>query len=236
VVEPLSVWRLQLHDPDNAIEADLEFRVGFPPYEFKPIFWEKGGRVVAHQMHYTQGGAYEGSFRIGGKEMTNLIGLRDRSWGIRSLLDVDMWYWVSAQFPDYFITAWLWETKDGKPISMDGALVRAGGELRPFVSMGHDLELWSGTKRPKAASYALTDAEGKRLALSAEELSTICLALGVPTHYEERDEETWGKAQAASLGFDQFCRFRCGDDVGYGLIEYMMTGGSQRYNIAPFAP
>jgi hypothetical protein len=236
VVEPLSVWRLQLQDPDNAIEADLEFRAGFQPYEFKPIFWEKGGRVVAHQAHYTQGGAYSGSFRVGDREITDLIGLRDRSWGIRSLLDVDMWYWVSAQFPDYFITAWLWETRDGKPISMDGALVRAGGEVRPFVAMEHELELWPGAKRPKSASYTLTDIEGKKLALSAGELSTICLALGVPLHFEESDQETWKKAQASSLGFDQFCQFRCGDDVGYGVIEYMMSGGSQRYNIAPFSP
>jgi len=236
VVEPLKVWRLQIEDKENAIEADLEFRARFQPYQFQPIFWHKGDKVVAHQMHYTQGGAYSGSFRIGDREVTNLIGLRDRSWGIRSLLDVDVWYWVSAQFPSYLITAWLWETRDGQPISIDGALVRASGEVRPFVSMEHQLELWPDSKRPRSAAYTLTDAEGKKLSLTASELSTICIALAVPPHFQEIDQETWRKAQASSLGFDQFCRFRCGDDVGYGVIEYMLVGGSQRYNIPAFAP
>lgn len=236
VVEPLTAWRLKLNDPDNAIQADLEFRAAYQPYEFKPILFQKGERTVAHQMHYTQGGTYRGSFRIGQREMTGLIGLRDRSWGIRSLLEVDVWYWLSAQFADYFITAWLWETRDGQLISMDGALVRADGQMRPLVGMEHELQLAPGSKRPVSAAYTLTAADGGKLSLVAEELSTICVALGQPAHYVESDAEVWKKAQASSLGFDQFCRFRCGEDVGYGVIEYMLVGGSQRYGIPAFAP
>lgn len=235
VVEPMKAWRLQLEDGDNAIKADLEFRARFQPYEFKPIFWQKGDKVVANQMHYTQGGVYDGSFRVGNQEFTDLIGLRDRSWGIRSLLDVDMWIWISAQFPDYFITCWLWETLAGEAISVDGALVRDDGEIRPFVGLEHELELWPATKRPKSAAYTLVDAGGERLSLTASELSTICIALGVPPHFEEKDEETWRRAQAFSLGFDQFTRYRLGDDVGYGVVEYWLVGGSQRYDIPPLS-
>ncbi|KKK94205.1 hypothetical protein LCGC14_2685170, partial [marine sediment metagenome] len=41
------------------------------------------------------------------------------------------------------------------------------------------------------------------------------------------------EADANAFGFDQHCRFQMGGETGYGIVEYMMTGGSRRYGIPP---
>ena len=100
-------------------------------------------------MHYTQAGVYEGSLTIGGRTFTELIGMRDRSWGIRDMARVPFWVWISAQFESFCISAWLWETPDGEVIHADGALIRESGEVRPVTKIEHELELRPRTKRPK---------------------------------------------------------------------------------------
>jgi hypothetical protein len=77
--------------------------------------------VVVKQRHYTQAGKYEGSLIIGGRTFTDLAGMRDRSWGVRDMMRVPFWVWISAQFPAYCISGWLWETPEGEVIDADGA-------------------------------------------------------------------------------------------------------------------
>src|SRR5712692_760152 len=61
VVEPLTTWLLDVSDEANGIHASLEFRARCPLYQFSPISWDRDGRAVVKQMHYTQAGVYSGS-------------------------------------------------------------------------------------------------------------------------------------------------------------------------------
>ena len=235
VVEPLRAWRLEVADEANGIRASLEFRARCPQYVFSPIHWDNGERTVVNQMHYTQAGVYDGSIRIGDAEFNDLLGIRDRSWGVRDMPRVPIWIWISAQFRDFCISAWLWETPEGEVIHADGALTHESGEIKPIVEIRHELELVPGTKRPRSGRFGLKLASGEDLDLTAEGIGTIFLA-PAGARWSDGDAEALARADAGAFGFDQHCRFKLGDEAGIGVVEYMVTGGSKRYGIPPARP
>lgn len=230
IVEPLQAWRLEVADEANGVKGELLFRARCPLYYFSPIHWRDGDKLVANQLHYTQAGAYEGSFTVGGDTFTDLVGMRDRSWGVRDMANVPVWYWISAQFDSFCISAWLWETPDGEVIHADGGIIPERGEARPVTAIEHDLELWPGTKRPKLGRFTLTTADGERLSLEAAEIGTIFLGPGASA-WSDSDANSLAAADAGAFGFDQHCRFTLDGETGYGIVEYMVTGGSRRYGI-----
>ena len=230
IVEPLKAWRLEIADEANGVSGSLLFHARCPLYTFSPIRWHDGERLVVNQMHYTQSGLYEGSFTVGGRTFTDLLGMRDRSWGVRDMAHVPVWHWISAQFSNFSVSAWLWETPEGEVIHCDGAIIPEEGEVRPVTSIEHDLELWPDTKRPKLGRFALTTADGEQLSLEAAEIQTIFLARA-PNAWSDSDAKAMAEADTNAFGFDQHCRFRMNGETGYGIVEYMMTGGSRRYGI-----
>ena len=68
------------------------------------------------------------------------------------------------------------------------------------------------------------------MALEASEIGTIFLG-PVASAWSDSDAKALGHADASAFGFDQHCRFRMNGETGYGIVEYMMTGGSRRYGI-----
>jgi hypothetical protein len=234
VIEPLKSWALDIEDEASGISGSLVFKERCPLYQFTPIEWQNGGRQVVKQMHYTQAGVYEGSLNIAGRTFTELLGMRDRSWGVRDMPRVPFWAWISAEFDEFCISAWLWETPEGEVIHADGALIGKSGEIHPVVKIEHELELWPGTKRPKVAHFQLTMADGKVERLIAAEIQTIFLAPGM-ARWADSDADALRRADAASFGFDQHCRFEMGGKSGVGIVEYMVTGGHRRYGIPPVA-
>jgi hypothetical protein len=232
VVEPLKSWRLDIADEASGIKGSLVFRERCPLYPFSPIEWQNGERLVVKQMHYTQAGVYEGSLTIGGHTYTDLLGMRDRSWGVRDMSRVPFWVWVSAQFAEFCVSAWLWETPDGEVIHADGGIIYESGEIRPVTKIEHEIELWPGTKRPRIGRYRLTTADGKVESLTASEIQTIFLVPGM-TRWADSDVESLKRADNGAFGFDQHCRFEMGGEAGVGIVEYMVTGGHKRYGIPP---
>lgn len=230
IIEPQKSWRLEVADEANKIRGSLEFHARCPLYQFGRIRWEDDGYLVANQMHYTQSGVYKGSFTIGDRTFTDVIGIRDRSWGIRDMRRVPVWMWVSAQFPAFCISAWRWETPSGEVIHEDGAVTYESGETKPITGIEHDLELHPGTKRPRTGRFRLRLAEGKELPLAADEIATIFLG-PMTSRWSLNDAEAVKSADAAAFGFDQHCRFTLNGETGYGIVEYMMTGGSKRYGV-----
>lgn len=230
VVEPLQAWKLDIADEANGVSGSLVFRARCPLYAFSPIRWQDGDRLVVNQMHYTQAGRYEGSITIGEETYSGLVGMRDRSWGVRDMPRVPVWYWIAAQFERFCISAWLWETTDGEVIHCDGAIVPEEGEARPITKVEHEIDLHDGEKRPRGGRFALTTADGERLSLEAGEIGTIYLG-PAPGAWSDSDAEARAAAEKGAFGYDQHARFEMNGESGYGIVEYMFTGGSKRYGI-----
>jgi hypothetical protein len=232
VIEPLKSWRMELADEANGIRGSLEFHARCPLYQFRPIQWKKGDYTVAHQMHYTQSGRYEGSFTVGDRTFTDLVGIRDRSWGIRDMAQLPMWIWISAQFPNYCVSAWLWETPEGEIIHEDGAITYEDGRVWPVTQIAHELEVTPGARHPHNARFRLKTDDGETHALTAAELSSCFLA--VPQNrWSEPDAEAKAALDTRAYGHDQHVRYEMDGETGYGIVEYMFTGGVKKYGIPP---
>jgi hypothetical protein len=232
IIEPLKSWRVELADEANGIKGSLEFHARCPLYTFRPIQWKKGDYTVAHQMHYTQSGRYTGSITVADRTFTDLVGIRDRSWGIRDMAQIPMWIWISAQFPNYCISAWLWETPEGEIIHQDGAITYEDGTVRPVTRIEHELEVTPGTRRPRNARFRLTTDDGEAHALTAAELTSCFLA--VPQNrWSESDAEAMARLDATAYGHDQHVRYEMDGETGYGIVEYMFTGGVKKYGVPP---
>src|SRR5574341_452269 len=232
VIEPLKSWRIEVADEANGISGSLEFHARCPLYAFRPIQWKKGDYTVAHQMHYTQSGRYKGSMTVGGRTFTDLVGIRDRSWGIRDMTQIPMWIWISAQFSQHCVSAWLWETPEGEIIHEDGAITYEDGAIRPITRIQHELEVTPGARRPYNASFVLTTDDGEAHSLTAAELSS-CFLAGPQSHWLEPDTETMKRLDATAFGHDQHVRYEMNGETGYGIVEYMFTGGVKKYGITP---
>lgn len=235
VLDPLNSWRLDVADEANGINGSLEFRARCPLYLFSPVHWQNRENLVVHQMHYTQAGVYEGAFTIGDRTFSDLIGMRDRSWGVRDMAKVPFWVWISAQFQHFCVSAWLWETPEGDLIHADGAIIHESGEVRPVTKIDHELELSPGTKRPRLGRFRLFLADGDVFSLTASEIGSIFLG-PASRRWSDSDEDALKQADAAAFGFDQHCRFEMNGQTGFGIVEYMLTGGYRRYGIPPARP
>jgi len=230
VVEPMKKWRVSFDLKDPAVKADLEFSGRNVPYEFVPIFHRRNGQVVWNQVHYTQAGSYTGSVSIGGQTFTDLVGIRDRSWGLRNIQELDLWIWVSANFGSYWLTAWHSETAAGKVICSDGAIMYDGKtEVVPIVHMEHDIQFEPGKRTPKSARYLLTDENGKRTEVLAQARDTIFVGLVPPGVVDLSDPGQLDMQDKTAGIFDQMQEFRVGSDVGRGLTEFLVVGGSEKY-------
>jgi hypothetical protein len=143
-----------------------------------------------------------------------------------------MWIWISAQFSRHCVSAWLWETPEGDIIHEDGAITYEDGTIRPITRIEHELEVTPGARHPHNARFRLTTSDGEMHALTAAELSSTFLA--VPqARWSESDAETKAGLDARSFGHDQHVRYEMEGETGYGIVEYMFTGGVQKYGICP---
>lgn len=229
ILEPMQKWSINLSDKDIGVNLDLRFSARNVPYEFEPIFYRRNGQVVWNQVHYTQAGTYTGSLTLGGNTIKDFVGIRDRSWGLRNMRKLDLWIWISANFKDYWLTAWHAEDAQGNVICSDGTIMFDGSQsFIPFMSMDHDIKFELGKRTPKAARYVLTDMNEKKIEVRAKALTTIFIGmrpglvdLSDPAQLEMQDKGT-------GL-FDQIQEFHIGDDVGYGITEFLVIGGSEKY-------
>jgi hypothetical protein len=229
VVEPLKIWRLTLDEKATGINLELEFTGRSTPYEFKPIFHRSKGRVVWNQVHYTQAGSYNGTVKIAGKKVKDLFGIRDRSWGMRDMQQIDLWIWVSANFDDYWLTAWHSENARGRVICSDGAISHdRNDEKAPLELTEHEF-MFDGNKRiPTRARYLLADAHGKSVEVQARTVGTVFhpFTSGI---VDISDPAQLQSLDASSVIFGLVQEFRVGNDVGYGLTECLVAGGSEKY-------
>ncbi len=230
ILEPLETWRIRLNEARHDIDLALTFQGRGSPFPFQPIYWEKDGATVWDQYHYTQAGTYQGGIGISEERLDDLIGIRDRSWGIRDMQNLDFWIWISVNFPSFWITAWLSEDGQGNRICLDGAITRLETPERrqKITDMEYDIEFEPGAKEPSRSRFVLRTDDGSAIPLEARARATIHVTLqeGV---YALDDPETRRELNASTMILDQAQRFSCEGEEGVGLIEYFVLGGCSRY-------
>lgn len=226
ILEPMASWRIGSGEPRFDLDVDLTFQGRGSPFPFRPIYHERDGKVVWDQYHYTQAGTYRGAVRKGNDLLQDLVGIRDRSWGIRDMQNLDFWIWISANFPSFWITAWLSEDGAGNRICLDGAVTRPGApeDRKQITDIGYEIEFQAGTRTPARSRFQIQTEDDARLQLQAEAGATIYVTLQEGVHDLE-DPDTLRELDASTMILDQVQRFTCQGEQGVGLIEYFVLGG-----------
>lgn len=234
IVEPHKAWRLRLQDAEIGLLAELTCRPRCPSYHFKHVFLPGDPEPIIDMEHYTTSSVFEGTLRIGDAVFRDLIGHKNRSWGVRRWTALPFYTWLNAQFDDACINLWLQEDQDGKPLYMDGAITTVAGEVTPIASFEHEiLELHTPyRKRAKRRELRFETVAGQKHVVDVEEIGSIALA-PLAEDWDETDDEAMRTAQETAMWYEQHSRFRWGNRRGIGFVENLVAPGSRYRGIPP---
>jgi hypothetical protein len=199
VDEPLRVLRLVVEAPEHGLEAELTFRARTVAMEEPRQTIVDGARPMMDYTRLTQWGAWEGSIRVHGAELSVdpdiAMGTRDRSWGVRPVGDqVPMppagrlpqlfWLWAPLNFGDVATHLALFENADGSRWMQSGAILPvldgpdaptwgADDGVEHLAGVDYDLEWEPGTRRARRASLTLQPRAGEPRAIELEPVMTF---------------------------------------------------------------
>jgi hypothetical protein len=171
VIEPLKQLRIRVGPNPHGIEADLVFRGRSFPLEEPRQRTFAGARISIDITRMTQNGAWEGWISVQGRRIEvrpeRVIGVRDRSWGLRGVgvprrLSEMFWLWAPLQAEDREILFYAIENRNGEP-RIEGAQVAmlAGGEPEHMADAWADLEFNPGSREVARATLHLVRRRGR---------------------------------------------------------------------------
>jgi len=234
-LDPMARWRIEIEDAEKEVSVALDFAARCPAYAHRHVRLPGAYAEAIDQRHYNQSGRLRGTLRVGGETSRELVGMKNRSWGVRSWHRLPMYHWTTAQFDDFSVNTWHFEDQDGSPLFVDGAITTEKGEVVPVTAVEHELELHPGSvKRVRARRMRITTARDEVLHLEGREIGSIPLA-PLPDRFSEASPGQWAAAEAAALWFEQHTSFRLGDQRGIGFVEHCVAPGCRRHGIAPTA-
>jgi len=113
VVEPLRALRVKVDAPKDGVSADILFQGRAAPIEEPRFVRRQGPRTFMDYTRLTQNGRYAGTIVLDGAAiaLTDYVGTRDRSWGVRPVGARDPQGLAPPEAPQFF---WLWS-----PVNFD---------------------------------------------------------------------------------------------------------------------
>jgi hypothetical protein len=178
VVEPLKKIRLKVEKNEHGVEADLVFQGRSHPLEEPRQRSLVNGRSVMDVTRMTQNGRWEGWISVHGKRVDvrpdQVIGVRDRSWGLRLVGPAHpqppvprkspqiMWLWAPLQAEDREVLFYAMETNGGDPL-VHGARIGMldGGEPEHMADAYADLTFRPGTREIAETTLHLVRRRGR---------------------------------------------------------------------------
>jgi hypothetical protein len=222
VVEPMRTLRVRVLPNQHQVEADLTFRARTSAVEEPRFVNRADGRVFMDSTRFAQFGCWEGWIAVADDRVkvdpTQVLGCRDRSWGIRSVGEPEtgpppsnrqfFWLWGPINFDDLCTHFGVNEFADGRAwhasgcslplIGPQGSPTDEAGVVR-MSSVAHQVKWQPGTRRAESVRLTLSPHRGEALVIDLEPILTFqMLGLGY-LHFE------WGhgywKGEEA-LGFE----------------------------------
>ncbi|MDY0065827.1 MAG: hypothetical protein RBS02_05550 [Steroidobacteraceae bacterium] len=216
VEQPMRVQRLRLEDAASGLACDLRFIARSTPGEEPPSRLYDEDRLLMHTTRFVQFGRWEGELRIDGRRLpaSAVMGVRDRSWGIRpcgepeggapGLLQrppVVYWAWAPLNFDDRCTQFNTFEDPQGRPTQL-AAAVQAAYADPAAIPAGHDpgqcemrdatLQVrWkAGTRHPEGAVITMRDEGGADWRIELQPLATL-LTKGIGYQHPEWGHGLW---------------------------------------------
>jgi len=249
----------------SPIEFDLTWRADIAPYLEQRTHAMAGPRTTDDGQRFVQTGRWEGSLRLGEEFFpitpARFWGARDRSWGLRRLADsvplvpfrrtsfTSFFTWAPMQFEDYTVLYASFEDAKGVPERRSSHLVGRlpSEEVSDLGATDHQLMFVPGSRRLAGGTISFAAPHPD---VEIEALTRLCLDKG--SGYGQ--SEAWqhgayvGDSVVECSSTPQvelfptsridacLCRFRRGDDVGYGVFDTTIVGDHVKYPLETAAP
>lgn len=170
VVEPMAEHRIVL-DGRHGISADLTMRAMAPVIEEPRFVHQVDGRTVFDYTRLTQFGRWSGWIEIDGERIEladagEVVGVRDRSWGIRPVgepitgppsVPQFFWLWAPTVFDDACTHFAVNQEADGRTWHESGAVVPVVTDGEPTIDPGR-------VQRGRSAEFDVSWQPGTRWA------------------------------------------------------------------------
>jgi hypothetical protein len=196
VLKPMRSIRVRIAPNDTGIECDLTFRARTAAYEEPRSILRDDGRVMIDTTRFTQFGAWEGYITVGTTRSevrpARVLGVRDRSWGIRPVGEREggapsrsepgiYWIWSVNHFDDLCTHYATFEDHDGKPLQVSGVVLPAYSSADDIPAEGDpgiremsfakiQINWEKGTRRSSSARLDFLSPSGERIVQSLEPL------------------------------------------------------------------
>jgi len=220
VLEPLRRLRVRVADNAGGIAGELEFRARTAAIEEPRATLRAGAQIVMDSTRLTQFGRWSGRLSIEGRQVAiepaRVLGVRDRSWGIRPVGERDagapiappqfFWLWAPCHFDDACAHLGLFEDEAGRAWHAGGVVLPAYDGRDDFPSaadpqeqraarVAHAIRWQPGTRRSQSARIELTPHTGESAVISLEPLATFQM-LGLGYLHPEWGHGLWKGAEA----------------------------------------
>lgn len=185
VLEPMRAIQLTLDDNDSGIGMDLTFRARTAPVEEARATLRRDGMVHQDTTRFTQFGRWDGWLAVDGARVDvrpgEVLGTRDRSWGVRTLGEAAggrpgtagavFWNWLPIHFEDRCLHAWRFDAPDGTNLQQEGLIVPAPELPEPIplndpsvehlAAWSHAFRFREGTRYIEGGDIVLTHGDGR---------------------------------------------------------------------------
>lgn len=202
VIEPTRVIRVCLAPNDTGIECDLTFTARTVAYEEPRSTLREDGRIMLDTTRFTQFGTWRGHFSVAGVRTDvgpdSVLGVRDRSWGIRPVGEKDggapsrnepgiFWTWSVNHFDDSCTHYATFENHDGHPVQLSAAVLPAYADVADIPTEGEPwmysvpgrpkmtIDWKKGTRRAARAELELPTRTGEQQVITLEPLLLFCM-------------------------------------------------------------
>jgi hypothetical protein len=177
VVEPLERLKITVSDNPHGIKAEIMFSARAKPVEEPRFTFRLGPRTFMDYTRLTQNGTYEGFIDVQGKRIAiksgEVVGTRDRSWGVRPIGLSDpqppappkppqfYWLWSPLNFDDRFMLFHINADETGKPWNT-ASVIGGLGDAEPMhmASCKAEIDYKSGTRHARRCVIETIDADG----------------------------------------------------------------------------
>lgn len=163
VIAPLRTLRIVVEDNQHGLSADLTFEARMAPFEEPRVTRRHGPRTIMDFTRMTQFGQYRGWIQAGDKRIEagqDLRGVRDRSWGVRTIGERDSqalvpaqvphfhWFWTPLQFEDRTFLFFANEDEHGEVWHQAALIGHDDGRIEHFPRAEIDVTYAPGTRWP----------------------------------------------------------------------------------------
>lgn len=197
VVRGLRELRLRLAANDGELELDVAWVPSIPAFLEARHVNRRGARVTTDTSRFAQTGFWTGTLRVGSAtyevERSLWRGGRDRSWGIRPVVEPEpvvrrvgeeaggfLWLYYTMQFTDFTIVCTLLEDQHGQRTRAQAARVWTDPD-RQVDQLGrieHEIVFVGGTRRIEHLGLRFRDSDGDQVLVEAEPIGANYLSIG----------------------------------------------------------